>query len=349
MARWLERWHNGNALFALLLPLSAVFYLLSWLRRGAYRFGLLRVWRAPVPVIVVGNISVGGTGKTPLTLALVARLQAAGWRPGIVSRGYGGQADYPCWVDTSALAAVVGDEPLLLARRSQVPVVVDPVRSRAAQYLLAQTDCNIIICDDGLQHLGIARDIEIVVVDGERGFGSGWLLPAGPLRELPARLRTADFCVINGAWQGRGIAPTAAHNAVMALVPGPWQAIGAAVKPTIESALAQTSQTQFSRPPAPGPIHAFAGIGHPPRFFALLQAQGFQPITHAFPDHHAYQASDLCFTPELPLVMTEKDAVKCAGFAPANSWYVPVQAILPESFWQALLQRLSTWRLPHVG
>lgn len=339
MARWVERWHEGSALLIVLWPLSAVFYLISGLRRLAYRQGWLKAWRASVPVIVVGNISVGGTGKTPLTLALVEHLQAAGWRPGIISRGYGGNTTYPCRVSVDSVAAEVGDEPLLLARRSGVPVVIDPVRSHAAAHLLANSDCNVILCDDGLQHLALARDIEIAVIDGQRGLGSGWLLPAGPLRELSSRLRQVDFCVINGGWQRAQPLPalTGADTFDMHLSPAPWLPVSAGV---LANDLAR---------PAAGPVHAIAGIGNPPRFFAMLAAQGYEPIAHAFPDHHHYQAGDLRFVPALPLVMTEKDAVKCAGLAPENSWYVPVQAILPELFWQALLSRLHVWSKPHVG
>ncbi|MES3040283.1 MAG: tetraacyldisaccharide 4'-kinase [Pseudomonadota bacterium] len=332
---WAERWYNGHPLFALLLPLSVVFALIAWLRRTGYRLGWLRVWQAPVPVIVVGNISVGGTGKTPLTLALVEHLRSQGWRPGIVSRGYGGQgASYPQNVRADSDASQVGDEPLLLARRAAVSVVIDPLRVRGVQHLLASSDCNIVLCDDGLQHHALARTVEIAVIDGQRGLGSGWLLPAGPLRESVSRLQSVALVVVNGAWRAAGSMPASA--ATMTLIAAAWQPVRADVDATDEAAIA----------PAAGPIHAVAGIGNPPRFFAMLAEQGFQPIPHAFPDHHAYTADDLQFSPPAPVVMTEKDAVKCAGIAPANSWYVPVQAILPDSFWQALTQRLAPWRTP---
>ena len=327
---WAERWYNGHPLFALLLPLSALFALMAWLRRTGYRLGWLRAWQAPVPVIVVGNISVGGTGKTPLTLALVEHLRRQGWRPGIVSRGYGGQgASYPQLVRADSDAAQVGDEPLLLARRAAVPVVIDPLRVRGVQYLLASSDCNIVLCDDGLQHYALGRTVEIAVIDGQRGLGSGWRLPAGPLREPVSRLQSVDLVVVNGEWRATGAAPVAA---TMALTAAAWQPVRA--------------DAGDANQPVDGPIHAVAGIGHPPRFFGMLAAQGFQPIPHAFPDHHAYTADDLQFSPPAPVVMTEKDAVKCAAIAPPNSWYVPVQAILPDSFWQALTQRLATWKAP---
>lgn len=330
MTSWAERWHDGHWLFLPLRPLSWLFAALSAARRAAFRRGWLASWRAPVPVIVVGNISVGGTGKTPLTLALVERLRQAGWRPGIVSRGYGGSTTWPAVVHADSPATEVGDEPLLLARRGGVPVVVDPLRARGVRALLAGSDCDLVICDDGLQHYALARDIEIAVIDGRRGFGCARLLPSGPLREPLSRLASVDFRVINGGWQRDEAAP--AEGVTMALLPGAWQALDG----------------QGGEPPAPGPVHAVAGIGHPPRFFDLLVGQGYQPLPHAFPDHHAYTADDLRFSPALPLVMTEKDAVKCTGIAPANSWYVPVKAMLPETFWQALLARLATWRTVHV-
>ena len=336
---WVERWYDGHPLFVLLLPLSVIFAVISWLRRTGYRLGWLHVWQAPVPVIVIGNISVGGTGKTPLTLALVEHLRSQGWRPGIVSRGYGGQgASYPQTVRADSDAAQVGDEPLLLARRAQVPVVIDPLRVRGVQHLLTSSDCNIVLCDDGLQHYALARTVEIAVVDGQRGLGPGWLLPSGPLREPAARLQSVDLVVVNGTWRAVGSMPASA--ATMLLAPGAWQPVCAAVD------LAGAAASTVMIVPTSGPVHAVAGIGHPPRFFAMLAEHGFQPISHAFPDHHAYTADDLQFSPPAPVVMTEKDAVKCTAIAPANSWYVPVQAILPDSFWQALDQRLASWRTP---
>ncbi|MEO6698760.1 MAG: tetraacyldisaccharide 4'-kinase, partial [Paraperlucidibaca sp.] len=221
MASWPERWHQGHPLLRLLLPLSWLFSWLAARRRRAYASGKKLVWRAPVPVIVVGNISVGGTGKTPLTQALVAQLRANGWQPGIISRGYGGRCAYPCLVSAHATAAEVGDEPLLLANACAVPVVVDPVRSRGVAHLLARhPECNVIISDDGLQHYALARDIEIAVIDGKRGLGSGWALPAGPLREPLSRLDEVDFVVLNGSWRLPSPMPENAHT--MVLEPQPW-------------------------------------------------------------------------------------------------------------------------------
>lgn len=331
MASWPERWHQGHLLLRLLLPLSWLFGWLVSRRRRAYAEARKPVWRAPVPVIVVGNITVGGTGKTPLTQALVAQLQAAGWQPGVISRGYGGRCAYPCTVTPQSTPALVGDEPLLLAISCAVPVVVDPIRSRGAAHLLAQhPECDVLISDDGLQHYALARDIEIAVIDGKRGLGSGWLLPAGPLREPPSRLHSVDFIVLNGSWQLPSAMPEQAHT--MVLEPQPWRPVNTH----------QVVQT----PPLKGPVHAVAGIGHPPRFFELLASLGYGPEPHAFADHYAYRAEDLVFEPELPVVMTEKDAVKCVNIAPPNSWYVPVRAQLPAAFWQAIITQLNAFKRP---
>ncbi|MDF2445343.1 MAG: tetraacyldisaccharide 4-kinase [Moraxellaceae bacterium] len=312
-------WYRGHPALWLLAPLAVVYALLLTLRRALYRAGLLGVSHFGVPVIVVGNITVGGTGKTPLTLALIERLRAAGYRPGVVSRGYGGKARYPFLLGESSTPAEAGDEPAMMFRRSGVPLVVDPIRSRAVRHLLQNSDCNVVLCDDGLQHLALARDIEIAVVDGARGFGNRWLLPAGPLREPVRRLRTVDHVVVNGdgdPWPG-------AYP--MRLVPGAWLPVG---------------EGEASLPAAGSRVHAVAGIGNPERFFDQLQAQGFSVIPHAFPDHHAYATADFSFADGLPVVMTEKDMVKCRELALRNCWYVPVSAALPEPFYEALLAEL---------
>lgn len=315
-------WYRGHPALFLLAPLSLAYALVIRLRELCYRLGLLRTQRFAVPVIVIGNITVGGTGKTPLTLALVQQLQASGYRPGIVSRGYGGRAaTYPLLLGPDTVPAEGGDEPVMIARRCGVPVVVDPLRSRAVRHLLQNTDCDLVLCDDGLQHLALGRDIEIAVIDGARGLGNGWLLPAGPLREPATRLRRVDHVVVNGeasAWPG---------SVAMRLVPGVWQRAG-------EGAASL---------PTPGcRIHAVAGIGNPDRFFSQLRAAGFDVLAHEFPDHHAYVATDLAFGDALPVVMTEKDWVKCRDLSLRNAWYVPVSATLPETFYTALLSRLGT-------
>lgn len=312
-------WYREHPALWLLAPLSLLYALIILLRRACYRAGLLRSCRVDVPVVVVGNIAVGGTGKSPLTLALIERLRIAGFRPGVVSRGYGGRAVYPLRVQADTSPALAGDEPVMIVRRSGVPLVVDPVRSRAVRHLLAQGGCDVVLCDDGLQHYALARDVEIAVIDGARGVGNGLLLPAGPLREPAGRLATVDFVVVNG---DDGMWPGATR---MQLVPGPWRALG----------------EEGGMLPSPGSrLHAVAGIGNPGRFFAALAAQGYDVIPHPFPDHHVYTAADLAFDDGLPVVMTEKDMVKCRDLPLRNCWYVPVSAALPESFYEALLTRL---------
>lgn len=317
-------WYGRPGLVTwLLLPLTALFCALAGLRRFGYRHGWLHAERLPVPVVVVGNITVGGSGKTPLVAALVQRLREAGYRPGIVSRGYGGQAQqWPQAVDATSDPRQVGDEPVLLARATGCPVAVGPDRPAAAQRLLA-AGVDVIVADDGLQHYRLGRDIEIAVVDGERRFGNGWCLPSGPLRERPARLRRVDFVVANGA--------AAAGEVAMTLHPGRLRNVA---QPEREAEL-----TALAAAP-----HAVAGIGHPGRFFAMLRRAGLTPVEHPFPDHHRFAPADLAFGDGRPVVMTEKDAVKCAPFAQPDWWYLPVEAELPESFGAALLDRLEQVR-----
>ncbi|MET0580925.1 MAG: tetraacyldisaccharide 4'-kinase, partial [Pseudoxanthomonas sp.] len=274
----------------------------------------------PVPVVVVGNISVGGTGKTPLTIALVQRLQSQGWNPGVASRGYGrrDQAS-PAWVESGTAPTEGGDEPVLIARRTGVKVRVDRDRAAAARALVA-AGCDIVVCDDGLQHYRLHRDLEIEVIDGGRRYGNNRLLPAGPLREPPQRSAQCDFRVVNGGDASFGEWPMQLR-ADQAL---PLQ--GGRSRPL----------TSFGG----HRVHAVAGIGNPKRFFEMLRSLGIGVVPHAFADHHRYVASDFDFGSELPVLMTEKDAVKCAGLA--NEWYysVPVTAELPEAFWVALLDKL---------
>lgn len=316
-------WYDGHPALLLLAPFSLLYALVSGVRRLLYRMGLLSVSRFPVPVIVIGNIAVGGTGKTPLVLALIERLRCQGFRPGVVSRGYGGHTAYPLRVTAETLPAEGGDEPVMLVRRSGVPLVVDPQRSRALRHLLQQEQCDVVLCDDGLQHYALARDIEIAVVDGGRGFGNGWLLPAGPLRESRRRLHDVDHVVVNG---GGNVWPDAT----------PMHLVAAAMQP---------ASGQAGQMPQPGSrIHALAGIGNPERFFAQLRTQGFDVIPHPFPDHHDFVAGDLDFGDDLPVVMTEKDMVKCGALAPVNCWYVPVSAELPDAFYDDLFRKLELLR-----
>lgn len=323
-----QAWYRPGSWSRCLLPLAWLYGAIA--RRRRQRLAGEGAYRAPVPVIVVGNIAVGGTGKTPLICALAEHLRAAGWRPGIVSRGYGGKArHYPLQVRGDSQAAEVGDEPLLLARRSGCPVVVDPVRSRAVAALLAGGDCDLVLSDDGLQHYALARDIEIAVIDAARGLGNGLLLPAGPLREPPSRLQEVDFIVANGgAWPG---------------------GVHMSLKPTALVQLGTGLRCPLDAWSAGRRVHAVAGIGNPGRFFATLSGLGFELTTHPQPDHHAFTAADLSFGDDLPVIMTEKDAVKCTGFAAPHHWYLEVASELPESFLAALderLRRLSPGRNP---
>lgn len=308
----------------LLLPLSGLFYLISGLRRLAYRHGLLPVASLPVPVIVVGNISVGGTGKTPLTLWLVEMLQAAGYRPGIVSRGYGGRQRGPCAVTPASDPAEVGDEPLLLAQRAQVPVFIGRRRPAAARALLqAYPATDVIVADDGLQHYALGRDVEIAVVDGVRRFGNGRLLPAGPLRELPRRLDAVDAVVVNGGttdWL-RAASPIFRMQ----------------LKPVRLRRLQHPNDTRGLDWLRGRKISAVAGIGHPGRFFALLRDLGAVVTPYPFPDHHAFRLEDL---PAGTVVMTEKDAVKCVPFARPDDWLLEVDAIVDSALQTHILNRL---------
>lgn len=303
------RWYSSQPPPLALQPLAALYRTVSRARRSRLT---RRAQSLPVPVIVVGNIAVGGTGKTPFVIWLIERLRSWGFRPGIVSRGYGGRARvYPYAVRADSDPADSGDEPLLLARRCACPVVVAPDRVAAARVLLASHDIDVVVSDDGLQHYRLARDLEICVVDGARGLGNGALLPAGPLRESPQRLREVDLVVVNGAgWDDPSL-----HPLRMQLMSHEVRALrGDAAQPL--------SAFRHQR------VHAVAGIGNPQRFFEALREQGIEVIAHAFADHHGYSAADLDFADSLPVLMTEKDAVKCAAFAAPHWWAVPVAARL---------------------
>ena len=316
-------WYGHNIVSLLLLPLSWLFMALVSLRRGAYRFGLLSPVRLPVPVIIVGNISVGGTGKTPLTVWLVECLRRHGLNPGIVSRGYKGRArEWPQRVYADSDPLLVGDEAVLLARRCNCPVIVDPKRIRAARFLLEQADCDVVIADDGLQHYQLARDIEIAVVDGKRRFGNGRCLPAGPLREPVGRLREVDFIVINNG-------PTLDYEFGMQMQPGPIRRLTAPTEIVDAATLAG------------GPVHAVAGIGHPQRFFDQLSAMGFDIIPHPFPDHFDYRQADIRFADDYPVIMTEKDAVKCRRFADQRHWYLPITAAIDSRLETGLMAQID--------
>lgn len=300
-------WYKKHPLSLCLAPLGWLFCSIVGLRRLAYRSGLRKIRWFPLPVIVVGNITVGGTGKTPLVAWLARFLEAQGYRPGIVCRGYRGKASHwPQQVRSDADPQTVGDEAVVLARRGGCPVVADPNRLAAVEALLSHTDCNLVISDDGLQHLALGRHIEIAVVDGIRRHGNGRCLPAGPLREPIARLQEVDLIVTNGL-AGRGEYP---------------MKLRAGAAKNVRDEREERPLSRFRETP----VHAVAGIGHPERFFEELKHAGLYLIPHAFADHHDYRREDIRFNDRLPVIMTEKDAVKCVSFAESRHWYIPVEA-----------------------
>jgi tetraacyldisaccharide 4'-kinase len=312
-------WYSNNIFILCLLPLSWVYLLVIRIRRLMFRIGLLKVSHLSVPVIVVGNISVGGTGKTPLIIWLADCLKKSGYKPGIISKGYGGSAkQWPQWVDASSDPSLVGDEALLIAKQTTCPVSVGPIRVDTANFLLNKTDCDVILSDDGLQHYALDRDIEIAVIDGMRRFGNGYCLPAGPLREPKNRLQNVDIIICNGGRAGDNEFPMRLEGSI---------AINLA---TAE----QRPLTHF----VGQHCHACAGIGNPQRFFDLLAAVGLNCITHSFPDHYHYLPEDIEFNDGKPVLMTAKDAVKCMSFALDNYWFVPVSAKLDVEFSKRLLK-----------
>jgi tetraacyldisaccharide 4'-kinase len=306
-----------------LLPAAALFYLVAAVRRWAYRLGVLHATNVGVPLVVVGNITAGGTGKTPLVIWLCALLQKHGYRPGIVSRGYGGKGrtraarpdDDP--VD-------VGDEPVLLANRTACPVWVGPDRVAAARALLAaHPECNVIVSDDGLQHYPMQRDVEIAVVDAAVGLGNGLPIPAGPLREPASRLERVDAVVVNGS------AGTPSGDRFGMSLEG--AVFANLVDPELKRDAAAFRGQQ---------LHAIAAIGNPGRFFDHLRALGLDFSSHAFPDHHAFVRGDIDFADGLAVVMTEKDAIKCRRFGCPNHWALPVEARIAPGLGERILEKL---------
>jgi tetraacyldisaccharide 4'-kinase len=309
--------------------LSLPFALTVRLRRAAYAAGILRSHHVGRPVIVVGNLSVGGTGKTPLVIWLLEQLHQQGFKAGVVMRGYGGGSSHTVQsVTAGGDAARAGDEAVLIAARTGAPVVVGHDRVEAARRLV-QAGMDVIVADDGLQHLRLGRDYEIAVIDAARGMGNGRLLPAGPLREAPSRLAAVDAIVLNGEGASFALPSNAAPRFQMHLV-------GERLLPLSGQGEALPLARFAGRR-----VHALAGIGHPQRFFAQLTAAGVDVIAHPFPDHHVYQAQELQFTDGLPLLMTEKDAVKCKRFAAPDRWYLPVAACFAPEQSAALLARLQ--------
>ena len=319
-------WRGHGPLAWLLLPIGAVFFVIVALRRVAYRLGWRKAERLPVPVVVIGNLIAGGAGKTPLTLWLAQHLLAAGHRPGIVSRGYGRRDAVPAKVSAGDTAQEVGDEPLLLMKRSGCPVYVGADRAAAARALLAaHPECDLILCDDGLQHYRLQRDVEVAVID-RRGLMNGWPLPAGPLREPASRLAQVDALVLNDA-----------ANLPACNVPAfAMRLEGQRFHRLDDPQMTCTPGDLMGRG-----LHAVAGIGEPQRFFDHLAKLGLQCENHAFSDHHRYLASDLNFVGDA-ILMTEKDAIKCAGLSALPIWVLPVDAVVEPDLARHVLNLLDT-------
>lgn len=288
-----------------LLPFSWMFRGIVFLRRYLYRIKIKKKIFFPIPVIIVGNITVGGTGKTPFVIWLSEKLKEKGYHPGIVSRGVGGKRHKtPCWVTETSDVHEVGDEAILLVKRTQCPLVICHDRVAAVKELLLKKQCDIVISDDGLQHYRLGRDIEIVITDGMRGFGNRQLLPAGPLREPISRLKEVNFILD--------------HGKEMKLM--------AAMIVSVKNITMKIPLNEFKKTR----VHAIAAIGNPTRFFSMLREKGFEVIEHIFPDHYFFKASDLLFSDTLPVIMTEKDAVKCHSIAHQHCWYIPVEVVVDD-------------------
>ena len=322
-----DAWYRPRLtlLTAVLLPLAALYGIVVTLRRWLYRAGVFRVHRLPVPVVVIGNLTVGGGGKTPTVRALANALAIHGHRPGIVSRGYGGNAQSSRAVSRDDDPAVVGDEPLILATAGH-PVFIGRDRVAAARALLgAHPDCTVLLADDGLQHYALGRTVDVALVDSTRQFGNGFLLPSGPLREPAGRLADMD-AVVSLLPFDAPFPPAASggRNTAVTLVP-------LAFRNVADYALTAGPE-RFRQGPDAGAVHAVAGTANPQRFFASLKALGIGAVEHPFPDHHRFRAADLDFAGATAILMTEKDAVKCREIADARSWYLPVEARLDPAF-----------------
>lgn len=325
VGEWLQRaWYQGHPLLALLAPLERLYRHVAEQRRQRFLAGTIPAYRAPVPLIVVGNITVGGTGKTPLILWMIDHLRAQGLRVGVISRGYGAKPPSLPWrVLPGQPAAQAGDEPLLIVERTGVALMIDPDRARAAQALLQAEPVDILLSDDGLQHYRLARDLELVLIDAARGLGNRRCLPAGPLREPQERLQSVDAVLCNG------------------LADDSAQGYGFSLRPLALVRLSDEQALPLDHLPSGQAVHAVAGIGNPGRFFTTLEGLNWRPIAHPFADHACYAPEDLRFAPELPLVMTEKDAVKCRSFASTGWFYLRVQAEPSAAFVAWLDQQLN--------
>lgn len=321
-ALWYKKRNLSRIFLWPFIPLSILYATIITLRRLCYRAGLFQQRRFPVPVIVVGNLTVGGTGKTPLVIHICTLLKERGLNPGIISRGYKGKIKTPSLVTESSDPKLVGDEAILMARKLNCPIVVGANRPDALGYLLKTSPVNVVISDDGLQHYALYRDIEILVIDGLRRFGNGYCLPIGPLREPIDRLNSVDLVITNGGIPNNNeydmdVKPSKVYNAI---------------------SKTQTKMLAYFKDKV---VHAVAGIGHPERFFRLLEAHHIRVIPHPYPDHYAFKANDIEFFDEYPVLMTEKDAVKCSSFASSKHWVLPIKAMVSPLFDARLLNLLQ--------
>ncbi len=341
---WIERgWYNASKLNFILLPLTGLFWLLSSIRKLLFKLGIKQQVRSELPVIVVGNISVGGTGKTPFVIYLVELLQQQGFKPAIVSRGYGANKHsdngqdlpFPRLVSSEIPTNLTGDEPKLLHLRTQCPVVIGADRAKAVQFVDDNTDANIVISDDGLQHYKMARDIEIVLLDAQRMFGNGWLLPVGPLRELPSRLKSVDLTLINS---GSAVVDTHNEKDYQLSADMAYNLLNPASKLAVNNNGKQGNK-----------VHLVSGIGNPQRFLTTAESMGYQvESTLWFADHHQFSPADFDkFTRDDIIVMTEKDAVKCQAFAKENWFVLPISAVISNKVEQQLIELIK--QLPVIN
>jgi len=328
--RIVRSWYQKSLWLYLLAPLSLIYFLLTFIRRLSFRVGILSAFKPAVPTIVVGNITVGGTGKTPVVIALVKALRNKGFKPGVISRGYGSHApNYPYAVTASSSPLHSGDEPLFIAQNTAAPVVIGANRQQAIAMLLTDNDCDVVISDDGLQHYALKRAIEIAVVDAKRGFGNNWLLPTGPLRECVSRLSQVDYIIGNG----EGVLQL--PNAIPFY---PMQLQAQALQSIDTNAVVAIDNWPYGKR-----VHAVAGIGHPERFFTSLRQLGFDPVEHAFADHYNFSHDDFQFSEPLPIIMTAKDAVKLGNMQPPeNSWVLPVEAAIEQSFFDSIVKQIQS-------
>lgn len=330
---FIKLWYQKklNPLLWPLVPFSLVWNLASRLRRSLYAQGIFKKHRFKIPIVVVGNLTIGGTGKTPLVIHLAKLLKQHGFHPGIVSRGYRAlnsnsqsSSGSPVFVNANSDPNQVGDEPVLLAKRLFCPIVVDPKRIRAVQSILDAGQVDVIISDDGLQHYAMDRDVEIIVIDGKRRFGNEWCLPAGPLREPVSRLKKANFLIVNTPENYN-------HDDEYDMELRPRLVYNGKNLSEQKTLLSFHGQK----------VHAVAGIGHPDRFFDMLNNYGIETISHPFPDHHTFKPEDIEFQDEYPVLMTEKDAVKCFGFMQPHHWVLSIDALVNPLFDAKLLNLLK--------